>query len=125
MTFNLQFVFTKIASTRFSKKLKNNNNVIPDAQTGVQVADSRQKRLKNEDSKLKNTLSSLKSSRRASNASVELNMNNLVKKNIISTSITIAKSNSKSSISGKKNTKPLNKTTTRLTRAAPSETKTK
>lgn len=103
--------------------MKNKNNVIPDVQTGLQVADLRQKRLKNEDSKLKNTLSALKSSRRSSNVSVELNMNNLVKKNTIPTSIT--KSNSKSSITGKKNTKPLNKTTTRLTRTIPSETETK
>lgn len=105
--------------------MKTNNNVIPDAQTGLQVADLRQKRLKNEDSKVKNTLSTLKSSRKASNASVELNMNNLVKKNIIPTSITITRSNAKSSVIGKKNTKSLNKANNRLTRTTPSETETK
>lgn len=104
--------------------MKNNNNVIPDAQTGLQAADLKQKRTKNEDSKLKNTLSTLKSCRRASNASVEFNMNNLVKKNIIPTSITITRSNSKSSLTSKKNTKSLNKTT-RLTRSTPSETEKK
>lgn len=91
------------------KKLKTNNHVL----------NLRQNRsvLKNEDNKLKNVTSTVKT-RRIINTSIGVNINNLVKKNNDIPTITFSKSNSKASMAGKKNVKALmpNKTNFRSTR---------
>lgn len=96
----------------------------------MRVTNLRQKRSasKNEDLKLNNTLSTIKSSRRVKSASNEINMNNLMKKKItIPNTITFSRSNSKASVS-KKNGKGeiLNKTGIKSTKTlTPTETVTK
>lgn len=95
--------------SRFSSVLKKKLKT-----TDVQVSNQRPKRssVKNEDSKLKSTLSTIRNIRRVTNSTVEINMNSLVKKNNTS--------NPKASTNGKKNTKiiTLNKTSTRPTRTS-------
>jgi len=104
--------------------LKTNNHALPDIQNDISVPNLpnlRQKRSasKTEDPKPKSTFSALKNIRRVTNASIGMSMNNLVKKNNIApTSITITRSNLKTSMIGKKNTKPLTvcKTSTKTTK---------
>jgi hypothetical protein len=106
-------------SSVLKKKLKTKNHT----QSDFQVPNLRSKRstVKNEDSKLKSTFSTIRNIRRAANLSVEINKNSLVKKNnAIPSSITITRSNSKATANGKKNTKvvTLNKTSIRSTRSS-------
>lgn len=72
------------------------------------VPNLRQKRSASKTEDPKSTFSALKNIRRVTNASIGMSMNNLVKKNNIApTTVTITRSNLKTSMIGKKNTKPL------------------
>lgn len=107
-------------SSVLKKKLKTKNHT----QNDIQVPNLRSKKstVKNEDSKFKNTFSTIRNIHRVTNSSVEINKNSLVKKNNTSpSSITITRINSKVTSNGRKNTKvTLNKSGIRSTRSSTS-----
>lgn len=80
---------------------------------------------KNEDPKLKSSLSTTKNSRRDTNASIGINVNNILKKNSNTVTAAVTKSFSKASVFSKKNLKTITLAKTRSPRTLTSTETTK